>query len=44
MAAADAVARVTGEYPGMVQTYTDFSKPFDMATINGLTAKGPYSS
>lgn len=36
----DAIARATGEYPAIVQTYTDFTRPFDMASIQSVRAKG----
>lgn len=38
--AVEGVARVTGEYPAIVQTYTDFTRPFDMDHINAVRAKG----
>lgn len=36
----DAEARNVNEYPSMIQTYTDFTKPFDMNTTNAIIAKG----
>jgi signal peptidase I len=36
----DASARDVNEYPSLVSTYTDFTRPFDMVTTNAIIAKG----
>ena len=37
---ADSIATNAGEYPAMIQTYTDFTAPFDMPDILATLAKG----
>ena len=37
---ADSVARNAGEYPAMIQTYSDFTSRFDIADILATLAKG----